>query len=339
MPLLPKPIFESERDFLRWLTDQVPAAGRSVKLGIGDDAALVGTSAGCEIILKSDLSIEGTHFDRRIHPPRSIGHRALARSLSDIAAMGGQPRFALISLAIPRSAKAAWVKNLLRGVFDLAASFRVVVVGGDTSMVDGAAAIDAILTGEVPKGSALLRSGAREGDAVYVSGRLGYSALGLEILQTQGKPSQRSEPSGLRLAAIKAHLYPEPRLAIGRMLRERRLATALIDVSDGLSSDLARLCQASGRGAMLWADTIPTPGTSKLGMDLALHGGEDYELLFTVTPANVSKIPKKIGNVPLHRIGEVQQQPGVRIIGPDGKEAPLKPLGWDHFRWKAARGS
>lgn len=348
-------MFKSEKEFIHWLRDYAPATGRSLRLGIGDDTALIAASPGCDILLKADLSVEGVHFDREFHPPRAIGHRALARSLSDVAAMGGVPRFALISLAIPRGTRTEWLNELLRGVFELAARFRVAIVGGDTSIVPGRAALDAIIVGEIPKGRAIRRSGARPGDLIYVSGVLGYSALGFEILRSGGrtKPSPQSarrrdrRTADVDQAALEAHLYPKPRLALGRFLREKRLSTALIDVSDGLSSDLARLCEASGTGAVLWASAIPAPetaGRSQEGqdnprsqgrrLDLALHGGEDYELLFTVRPDRAAKLPGKVGRVPLHRIGEVRGEAGVRIVDSHGKEASLKPRGWDHFKPK-----
>lgn len=302
-----------------------------MRLGIGDDAALVEVAPGHELVLTTDLSIEDIHFSRRLHPPRSVGHRALARSLSDIAAMGGTPRFALVSLALFRKTSRSWLEQFYAGAFALAARFGVAVVGGDTAVVSRKTLIDVVVAGEVERARALRRTGARPGDQLWVSGRLGLAALGLRWLKTRGR--LRGESA----RAVRAHLFPEPRCILGRFLGEKRLASALIDLSDGLSTDLAHLCGASGVGARVWANRIPAPEVSaesrgKGLLDLALHGGEDYELLFTVRPGKVSEIPRRFQGVPLHHIGEVSRSEDLVLIRPNGKEEPLRSGGYDHFR-------
>ncbi len=326
--------FHSETQFVQWLTCRTPQRGRGLVLGIGDDAAVVRAGPEKDWILTTDLSIEGVHFQRALHPADSVGHRALARSLSDVAAMGGVPRFALVSLAISQETPAQWLNAFYRGLLRLARRFGVKIVGGDTAVVSNQITIDAILVGEVARGQALLRSGARPGDQVYVSGRLGLSALGLSLLQSEG----RRPPTWVR-SALRAHLYPEPQCALGRFLSRRQLASAVIDISDGLSTDLTRLCQASGVGTEILASMIPVatlghrkPPPDLNTMQLALHGGEDYQLLFTVSPDRLASIPRKFHGVPLHRIGEIQRTKQIMLVRADGTRSRLLPQGFDHFR-------
>jgi len=194
-------MFRTETEFVTWLLAHSPGATRGLRLGIGDDAAIIRCPRGHDLILKTDMSIEGVHFTRRLHPPRAVGHRALARSLSDVAAMGGTPKFALISLAISKQPTQAWIKQLYAGIFALAARFGVTVMGGDTAVISGPVLIDAILMGEVRRGRAIPRSGARPGDQIYVSGRLGISALGLRLLRSSGSYTSRGT-KGLSLIHI-----------------------------------------------------------------------------------------------------------------------------------------
>ena len=302
-----------------------------MRLGIGDDAAIVEVKRGQEMILTTDMSIEGVHFRRQLHPARSVGHRALARSLSDIAAMGGTPRYALVSLALNRRATRAWIRDFYSGMLELARRFRVELVGGDTARVRGVTTIDVVVAGEVPRGGALRRSGARPGDQLYVSGRLGLSAWGLQLLESRTRIRGAEQEH-----ALQAHLYPEPKCALGRFLRQRRLASALMDLSDGLSTDLARLCEASEVGAQIRAASLPGPQVEdKTNLDLALHGGEDYELLFAVPPRKARLVPRRFRSVPLYWIGEVQQSRKLQLIGNDGKARLLELRGWDHFQTKA----
>jgi thiamine-monophosphate kinase len=324
-----KTMFRSESEFVRWLQKSVPGQGSRVRLGIGDDAALVRVKRGQELILTTDMSLEGVHFLRRLHPPQSVGHRALARSLSDIAAMGGSPCYALVSLALSKGTERRWVEELYAGMSALARRSGVAVIGGDTAVVSGGTMIDVLVVGEVPRGKALRRSGARPGDELWVSGSLGLSALGLRLLKSPARRRARGEA-----AAIRAHLYPEPQCALGRFLAEKRVATALIDLSDGLSTDLARLCEASGVGARVWAERLPGPNVPDPGesLDLALHGGEDYQLLFTARPQKALRIPPRFRGLPLRRIGEIQRSKGLQLVERTGKLRPLAPAGWDYFR-------
>ena len=287
--------------------------GSPVILGIGDDCAIYRPRGSADdLLFTTDMFIEGVHFLQETHKPAQAGRKALARSLSDIAAMGGAPRFCLISLCVPawaNAANSAWTDRFFDGILDLAATTGTVLAGGDLSHGE-TLACDVTVCGAVPRGTALRRSGARPGHEIYVSGALGGSALGLAA--KKGKPRQR-------------HLGPEPRLSLGKFLREHLRATSAIDLSDGLSLDLRRVCLASGVDAEIAAPPR-FPGAS---LEQALHGGEDYELLFTV-PAGV-KVPGSFEGLPLTRIGSI-----VRDAGGDGgvvrlNGKPLPALGYDHF--------
>ncbi len=305
-----------------------------MKLGIGDDTALVAVAQGMALALTTDFSIESVHFSAKLHPPQSVGHRALARSLSDIAAVGGIPKFALVSLAISNRTTRAWIEAFYGGLVGLAKRFGVAVIGGDTAVVSGPTTVDVIVAGVVEPARALRRSGARPGDGVYVSGPLGLSALGLQMLKSGARSHGRRTPP-----AVHAHLYPEPRCMLGRFLSQRRLASALIDISDGLSTDLGHLCEASQVGARIWADRIPKQGLlngprldREAQLNLALHGGEDYQLLFTVSPRKSWKIPRRFQGVHLHRIGQILGSRKVLLVDGRGKQVVLRPRGYDHFR-------
>ncbi len=283
------------------------APGGAVALGIGDDCAVYRPRGAREdLLFTTDLLLDGVHFRRDTHRAGDVGHKALARGLSDVAAMGGQPRFCLVSLALPEWADARWVDGFYRGLLALARAAGAPLAGGDLAHA-AAFACDIVVCGAAPRGTALRRDGARAGDAIYVSGRLGVSALGLATRRGR---------------AWRRHLRPEPRLALGLFLR-RLGATAAMDLSDGLSIDLHRLCRASGLAASI---TAPPryPGATP---EQALHGGEDYELLFTA-PAR-ARMPDSFEGVPLTRIGTVRRgRPGAVAL--DG--APLPPLGYEHFR-------
>ena len=282
--------------------------GTGVVLGIGDDCAIFRPRGSSEdLLFTTDMLLEDVHFRRKTHSGADAGWKAVARGLSDIAAMGGVPRFFLVSLAVGRWADTRWVDDFYEGALQLARREGTALVGGDLAR-SAKAGCDVVVCGSAPRGTALRRDGARAGDWIYVSGRLGGSALGLAT--RRGKAWRR-------------HVRPEPRLALGRFLRERLHATAAMDLSDGLSIDLRRLCLASRRSAAIEAPPR-FPGAT---LEQALHGGEDYELLFTV-PAR-TLVPPRFEGIPLTRIGEMRQgRPGeVRLAG-----RVLAPLGFDHFR-------
>lgn len=287
--------------------------------GIGDDCAVLPIPRDAEALITTDFSLEGIHFRREWHPADSVGHRCLARGLSDIAAMGGVPQAAFLSLALPTDLPQSWVDGFLRGLLKLASRFSVQLAGGDTAQSPDGILADIVVLGSAPKGEAILRSGARPGDLLYVTGALGSAASALHQLRDGMK---------LRPRAHLKHFYPEPRIAIGRFLREKQLASAMIDISDGLSTDLSHICEESKTGAVVYAETVPArPG--KDGLTLALHGGEEYELLFAARPDR--RIPKLIAGVPVTRIGEIVGGREIRLATADGNTEVLKPGGWEHF--------
>ncbi len=293
-------------------------AVRLVRLGIGDDAAVLRALApGQELLITTDLVIEGSHFDRRFHPARALGHKVLARGLSDIAAMGGRPLCALLSLCLPGWAVEKWQKQFLDGLFRLAGRHRIALIGGDLSAGERFAA-DIVVVGAVRRGRTLERGAARVGDIIYVSGRLGGSALGLERLQS-GRFAA-ADP------AVRRHLYPSPRLALGRFLAQRLGARAAMDLSDGLSLDLLRLIGESRVGAEVRLADIPVfPGAT---VDQALHGGEDYELLFTLSPRR--RVPADFEGIPLTAIGVTTSGRRLTLVDRDGRRKPMPIRGYQH---------
>ena len=287
--------------------------------GIGDDCAVVEIPRGHEVLATTDFSLEGVHFRREWHPPDSVGHRCLARGLSDIAAMAGIPRAVFLSLALPADLPQHWVDEFIRGFLNLARRYSVTLAGGDIAQSPNGILADIVVIGMIPKGKAVLRSGACPGDILYVSGTLGASVATLEELRAGKK---------LQPQAHLCHFYPDPRIALGRYLREHKLASAMIDTSDGLSTDLRHICDESRVGAIIDVAALPTTRADN-PRQLALHGGEDYELLFT-TPAN-KRIPSKIAGVPITRIGAITRGGQVKVQFPGGKLKPLAAAGWQHF--------
>ncbi len=276
--------------------------------GIGDDCAVFRPRGAKEdLLFTTDQLLENVHFRRDTHTPSAVGHKALARGLSDIAAMGGTPKFCLVSLAAPAWADARWISGFYRGLLRLADRTGTVLAGGDLAR-SAQLSCDIVVCGGVPRGRALLRSGARAGDSIYVSGTLGGSALGLETRAGR---------------AWRIHLQPTPRLALGRFLRERLHATAAMDLSDGLSLDLRRLAIASNLSA-----EIGTPPIFRgASLEQALHGGEDYELLFTVPPG--TRVPAQHQGIPLTKIGVMRRgKAGAVFLN----ARRLAPMGYDHFR-------
>ena len=282
---------------------------------------------GQECLVTTDFTLEGIHFRRDWHPAESVGHRCLARGLSDIAAMGGEPVAAFLSLALPRGLPQAWVGRFARGLISLAERYGIRLAGGDTAESPNGVLADIIVVGSVPKGKAVLRSGARPGDRIYVSGELGGSAAA--VVQMQARPKKKLNPRDYR-----RHFYPEPRIELGRILRGKGTATAMIDTSDGLSADLAHICEESGVGAEIHAALIPRARIGKprreVDLDLALHGGEDYELLFTAPPGK--HIPNQIGGVAITPIGQIVPGRRIFIENENGVAFELVPRGWEHFR-------
>jgi thiamine-monophosphate kinase len=387
----------NEFDFIRRLRDQAGSRKHSARLvtGIGDDAAVISQSANRDLIITTDLLIEGVDFYRNAAPARMLGHRTLAVSLSDIAAMGARPFWSLLSIGMPPATwQTDFKEEFFAGYFELADRYGVTLSGGDVSEAKEGIVIDSIVLGEVASGSAVLRAGAQPGDQIYATGTLGGAAAGLKLIEMgarigatglaslprastrQASPTASegsdSEPAaspghhadspggavdattceGVNLGAANAvgikaieslllrQLRPSPRVGWGIVLGEERLATSMIDISDGLSSDLAHLCEESNAGALIDSSSLPIDRDviklcGRRALDplmLALHGGEDFELLFTVKPEDVARLPKRVDGVAITRVGEITDQPGKIRVAEKNRVWDLRPGGFAHFK-------
>jgi thiamine-monophosphate kinase len=330
---------DKERTLVTRITTAVPMGGllkrNTIRLGIGDDAALLTEESGYETVVSSDHFLEGIHFLEGKHPPEAVGYKALVRAMSDLSAMGATPRAFLLNLALAKNKAGAWLNRFLSGLRKASSLTGTSLIGGDLSR-SKTVQISVVVIGRVARGQAILRSGAKPGDLIYVSGHLGLAALGLRELQKFPRRSGTNSPF------IRAHLYPPIRLNLGEWLARKRGATSMMDISDGFALDLQRLCEASGVGARIDEQRVPGPvipdalarmlrlqkGESS---DLAFHGGDDYELLFTVPRKNASKLPSKFQGVPLTQVGEITREKRITLISKDGDESNLEIRGWDPF--------
>lgn len=326
------------------LIDRVEQIARvdrpDIVVGIGDDVAVLG-SQGDELILATvDSQVENIHFLRDRITPWQLGRRSLAVNLSDIAAMGGTPEHALVSLALPRETEVAWVEELYRGIREEADRAGVAVVGGNMARSPWGVFIDVCVLGRVRREHLLLRSGARPGDRVLVTGWLGDSAAGLRLVLDAGLAVTGAEREWL----LNRHLTPTPRLAESGVIARSGRATAMIDVSDGLSSDIGHICDRSRVGVYIWAGYLPISAaaarvaelTGTPAWQLALAGGEDYELCFTAPADAVEELKAAVAaatGTPVTVVGEIVPAAEKRqLILPDGREVPLEPRGWEHFK-------
>jgi len=351
----------NEFDFIRRLREQTKSRPQSSRLsvGIGDDAAVIRQYSDRDFVLTTDLLVEGIDFHPQITPPRLLGHKALAVSMSDIAAMGARPRWALASVGF---ANDVWESNFkddfFAGYLGLADRYDVTLAGGDVS-ASPQIVIDSILVGEVTTGRAVLRSTAQPGDQIFVTGTLGGAAAGLKLIEFGARVSvpgadrgpHAGSPLGVADAtgsdsdddAIQAlllrHLSPQPRVGWGIVLGEDHLATSMIDISDGLSSDLRHLCTESSVGATINAASLPLDENvvhlcGRRALDplaLALHGGEDFELLFTVAQENVKRLPQFVDGIPISHIGEVGEVTGSVRVSEQNRVWELPAKGFEHF--------
>ncbi len=316
----------NENELVKGIEKAFGNARRSaLGLGVGDDAALYRPKLGREVVLTCDWFLEGSHFLRDKHPADAVGWKCLARAVSDIAAMGGVPRCFLLSLALPESATREWLTGFLRGLRLAAKELGCELAGGDTTRREEIL-INAMVIGEVQSGRAVRRNGARPGDQLFVTGTLGEAELGLRMLREE-KGIARAKNSALR-----KHLYPVPRLAMGQWLAEKKIASAMMDLSDGLSTDLERLCTASGVGARIAAEKLPicVPIAHEEGVKLALHGGDDYELLFAVRPGLAGKVPSAYRGLKITRVGEIVKGKMI-CVEEAGEKRVLVSGGWDPF--------
>jgi len=315
----------------------------SLLTSIGDDAAVIQQLTGRNTVITTDLLVEDIDFERATLRPRLLGHRALAVSLSDIAAMGARPRWALLSIGLPAEVwDSTFVDEFYEGFFSLAQRYDVQLVGGDVSRTPEKIVIDSIVLGECGAEREILRRGARRGDQLFVTGALGGSAAGLRLLKRGARLEVRDDADQDAHSVeqlLLRHLRPEPRVGWGLVLGEERLASAMIDISDGLSSDLHHLCAESETGALIDAARLPIdPFVAALcgrrALDpllLALHGGEDFELLFTVPAARLASLPKTVDGVSITQIGEITSETGKICVAEKDRVWELEPKGFDHF--------
>ena len=324
---VPLPELELISRIRRWSERKTPARSRRrIPAGIGDDCSLLRIPANHDTLVTTDFSLEGVHFRREWHPPESVGHRSLARGLSDIAAMGGEPLAAFLSLGLPAKLPQSWVDGFFGGLLDLAKRFGVTLAGGDIAESPAGVLIDIVVVGFVPRGTALRRAGARPGDRIYVSGALGGSRAALERLWGGKKK--------LNPSFFPRHYFPEPRIQVASILREKKIATAMMDLSDGLSTDLRHLCQESRSGAEIWEEKIPRASVGrppqKVNLPCALNGGEDYELLFTARPR--TRVPARIADVPITQIGVISGNSRRILLSSAQATRNFAARGWEHFR-------
>lgn len=327
---------EGERALIEHIRARAGAAPGWLPVGIGDDAAVVQPERGALEILTTDAIVEGVHFDRRFSTPRDIGWKALAVNLSDIAAMGGTPRLALLSLGVPDAMPAAALHELLDGFFALAADARVTLAGGNITRSPGPLFVDVTVSGFARARHVLTRGGGRAGDTLYVTGSVGGAAAGLAWLK-DGNDGR--DPQALA-DCVRQYRAPEPRVRIGALLGRNRAATACMDLSDGLADAVRQVAAASGLGAIVDGDALPIPAAARdwfrrSGIEpaaAAAAGGDDYELLFAVprrAHGRLATVIRQSRGVPITRIGELTADPGlVLLIG--GRRERL-PEGFVHF--------
>jgi thiamine-monophosphate kinase len=330
----------SEDELVRAIRKVLSGEAPGVAIGIGDDAAVVDTGRH-HTILTTDMLIEGIHFDRTSASAHDVGHKALTVNVSDVAAMGGSPRFGLVSLGLPPEVETPWVIELYAGIREAAGEYGVAIVGGDTNRA-GKVVLSITVVGAVARDGAVTRSGGRPGDRLVVTGSLGAAAGGLRLAQADPHEVREALASDWGRRLVQAHLRPVARVGEGETLSSAG-ATAMIDISDGLALDLSRVCAESGVGATLTLADVPVAdGLEDLAkalegaldpLDLALHGGEDYELLAALPPEAVEEAAVKLAErfgTGLSVVGTVTEEE-VHAVAEDGTEGPLEPKGWDHF--------
>lgn len=331
-----------EFGLIRELQKQCRSLSASVIQGIGDDAALLRGPSKEALIASTDLAIEGVHFDLKFESLKDVGFRTAVANISDIAAMGGVPTFLLVGMAVPPSCLVKEVQSLYRGFTEACRKYDIALIGGDTSSSQSGLFLCVTILGHVKTKQALRRNGAKIGDRVYVTGTLGDSNAGLRILRRQAKRKTYIAPKWYEAFLTKRHLRPTPRLAIAQHLSNHGLAHAAMDLSDGLSGDIHHLCQASHVGVELWADCLPLSRQCQAyalaqgldPVDLAVAGGEDYELLFTIPPRHqntMSHLSRKF-KVPVACIGEIQRESfGLTLKFEGGISRNIGRHSYDHF--------
>lgn len=334
-----------EFGLIKRLTKNITLYKERVIVGVGDDVAVVKTEAEKYLLLTCDILIEGTHFTKETITPYQLGKKVVAINVSDIAAKGGIPKQALISIGLPKDTKVVYVDEIYGGIKEQSKKFNIDIVGGNTALSKDKIFIDLFLVGEIKPDLLLLRSGAKPDDKILVTGNLGDSSAGLKIIENQDlKLEDIKFEKKYKTKLKQAHLSPNPRLLESRIIAKSNFANSMMDISDGLSSDLAKICEASNVGAIIWEEKIPVSketlafakSIGKSPFNFALRGGEDYELLFTIPKENVEIIIKKIQRetkTKVTEIGEIKDRKfGIKIVKTNGEMTPLNTYGWNHFK-------
>ena len=315
-----------------------PRASGALRLGIGDDSAILSPKGRNDWVLSCDAFLEGVHFLAKAHPPDSVGYKSPVRAASDLVAMGAAPRYFLMTLALPSSRIGTWLDAFLSGMARAARYLGMRLIGGDTTKSDSVS-ISITVLGEVSRGRALTRAGARPGDLIYVTGKLGRAQLGLDLVRAN--LARRGELRDV----LRQHLYPRIPVKLGEWLARNQIASAMMDVSDGLSTDLGRLCSASRVGARIEAQLVPCVSipaglfrrSRKLKLDplqMALHGGDDYGLLIAIPRRRVNRLQRAPDFSSLTCIGEITPGRRILLVNDDGSATPLETHGWDPFNRK-----
>ena len=332
-----------EFGLIQRLRRQWPTASPRVVQGIGDDAAILQPSPGQQLLVSTDVFIEGVHFDLTFQSPRDVGFRAAAANLSDIAAMGGTPLYLLVSMAVPGHLPITRVRAWYRGLRDACSPYTVELIGGDTSSSLRHAFLSLTIMGTIQSNRSLTRNRAKVGDHVYVTGTLGDSHAGLHVLRTRANTRPLARLRGDERWLAQRHLRPTPRIVVGQLLARQGIAHAAIDLSDGLSGDVCHVCEESRVGADIWATALPLSSHLRTfakhnevdPVEFALRGGDDYELLFTAPSKHHQKVfdVAQKTKVSISRIGTIQPKPfGRRLTYDQGRTRPLMKQSYTHFR-------
>ncbi|MEA3548440.1 MAG: thiamine-phosphate kinase [Thermodesulfobacteriota bacterium] len=323
----------SERNFIKQIESLTPTSKNGLIKGIGDDCAVLAKSRDQATLLTTDTLIESVHFDPAWHPPYLLGRKAAAVNISDIAAMGGQPRFALLSVGVSAATEEDWLDQVMTGFQSMLEEHNMILIGGDT-VSSPALMFSVTIIGEMIEDQALYRSGARQDDIVWVSGPLGEAAAGLEICRSHEKECDKW-PS-----LVKAHLDPKPEVKLGRILAKSDMVNSMMDVSDGIATDLAHICTASSTGAEIRAEDIPFSESLLQAasafhlnpLDLALRGGEDYQLLFTSPPEHATALPRLVRDQTgseIFRVGRITSDQGVTLLD-NNRRKDISFQGYEH---------
>lgn len=329
----------NEREIIEQLAGMGGAGAPDLICGIGDDCAVIRKDGRQSWLVTMDTLVESVHFDLGWHPPSLLGRKSVAVNVSDIAAMGGVPLYVFLSLGLPAEYRQEWLEEFSRGIVDACATYGAVLAGGDTVRTRVGIQITLTVIGVAPTDKIVFRDGAQPGDDVWVSGHLGSAAAGLELCR-----SGRSNEAEYR-DLVDAHLNPQPRVRLGMQLAEKHLVHSMMDLSDGLATDLAHLCRRSGLGALIDPDNLPySPGLAAAAeliqqepTALMVSGGEDYELIFTTDPAQTGAIELLADELDIlvTRVGMIDEKKGVRVVETDSEgnpaEVDISFRGYDHF--------